>query len=1138
MNRRVVLLLPPFYTPWTPPLGISLLKAHLERHGHPTTCVDFNTDPSLWATHHEYFATLQRHERITINDGYSKLWHVLDSHLLARLNGADHEACKRLLATIIPVYGMAWDEALLEDLLPIVDRHLARLEQAIAQCTDFSDVAFVGTSTYTTSLASSLFVLRWVKSRFPHIKTVMGGGVFADDLAIGSDNLETLLREYPFVDHVIVGEGEQLLRRLVSGGFAGKRLIRIDDLLLSKTLDMNDVPLPSFTDFDLRNYHHLTIEGARSCPFQCTFCSETIQWGDYRKKSKGLLASQVVELARTYGNNTFFMGDSLMNPYIMDLSKGLLELGANVLYDGYLRADKIAMNRPRVREWARSGLYRVRLGIESASRNVLEIMDKMTSPEVISEVLKSLSAAGIRTTTYWIAGHPGETASDFEETLDFVREHRDYIYELEAHPFYHHPYGQVASRRYQSRSLYPDEVTRIIKFQTWDIVGCSPDRQERYERLRRMAEVASECGLVNIYSMAERYQAEARWLALHPLAREIYKGTHANVRRPSPTASLARLKAALPAPRANEGALVYRIDIQGKLDPQKLAEALEALIAHDDTLRASGAGGPATDLFSVHEAPPGDAEPAVRALARGLSAQVEAQAEAPVRVGFVAGEDGGALLLAARRGVADGASVAMLAEELFRLHAQLSEGLPPALPRLSAAPDVLAGAFGGLAFDAARPPAGPLGAAASLRATMPAEQIEQALTAGARAWGATPLEVSLVVLARCAEGWAEGPVVVAAQEDLRVRDPRLVGTLGPLVRWSSLALSGLQDGAERATAQVLENVRRLRAAEPAPEAAGAFLALALEHLGKLPFLDDERFHPAGVVVDEDAPIEARSVLVTPVRRRGDVEIVIRHGSEARALAARVAERLPAVLAAIVEEAGACVAAKELWERARDSKAGAVVAEIATGPAAPGSVRSGLVALSVQVRVAPQLAGSTGISPASAALAACVTLLVRLCGAEELLFAYGRRACLPLAVRVGWTQSFRALALHAGAQLAERTALAARLPDGEPPRDARLPELAFALRVPGELGEGSAWASGVELGFEVTETPEMLEIAIWYRPDRFDAARMELLGRHLGRTLDAGLANPDVAVGDMELEEARPARVGGALAALEGDQFAF
>jgi hypothetical protein len=46
-------------------------------------------------------------------------------------------------------------------------------------------------------------------------------------------------------------------------------------------------------------------------------------------------------LAKRHGRRSFFMGDSLMNPYIDELARALLEQNADLRYDGYLRADRL-----------------------------------------------------------------------------------------------------------------------------------------------------------------------------------------------------------------------------------------------------------------------------------------------------------------------------------------------------------------------------------------------------------------------------------------------------------------------------------------------------------------------------------------------------------------------------------------------------------------------------------------------------------------------------------------------------------------------------------------------------------------------------------------------------------------------------
>jgi len=520
LGKRIVLVKPPYFAPLTPPLGIAILKTFLEQHGFEAVCIDLNVDPDLWGMHHKYFAALQSLESVSLNDGYSKLWWILNAHLLAKANGADSKMCERILRAVIPIYDIRFDGNVIRTLIALVDNFYKTLDVLIDRI-NWADSAVVGTSTYTTSLGPSLFLLKKVKQKHPDIMTVMGGGIFADDLALGSDNLNTLLNEYPWIDHVVLGEGEALLLKLLQGELAHKRLLSLADLS-GKVLPMQDIPIPDFSDFNIKYYTLLSLEGARSCPFQCNFCSETIQWGEYRKKPIELLADQMVSLANKY-HNAFFMGDSLMNPYINALAENLVGRGANVRYDGYLRADKPVSNMRLVKHWSDSGLFRARLGIESGSARVLTLMNKQTTPGTISEALRTLAEQGIRTTTYWIVGFPGETEEDFAETCDFIREHHQNIYELEAHPYHYYPYGQVASRMHESYSLYPDDVTEVIKFRVWDIIQVKPDRLERYKRLRHITALATELGLPNIYSVTDRYRAEDRWRVLHHLATKVYQ---------------------------------------------------------------------------------------------------------------------------------------------------------------------------------------------------------------------------------------------------------------------------------------------------------------------------------------------------------------------------------------------------------------------------------------------------------------------------------------------------------------------------------------------------------------------------------------------------------------------------------------
>jgi radical SAM superfamily enzyme YgiQ (UPF0313 family) len=1064
LDGQIMLVKPPYFTPWTPPLGIAILKSFLAQHGFAATCFDFNVDPELWGMHHKYFATLQKLENVSINDGYSKLWWILSAHMLAYVNGAGRAGCARVLATSIPLFGIKYDRAASDALIPLVERFFDRLAERTDEI-DLSHFAAVGTSTYTTSLAASLFVLRRVKEKYPHLLTVMGGGIFADDLALGSDNLNTLIAEYPYVDHMILGEGELLLLKLLEGEFAHKRVISIADLH-GKTLAMGDVPTPDFTDLELSPYYQLTIEGARSCPFQCSFCSETIQWGDYRKKPTDVFVDQVVELARRHDNNAFFMGDSLMNPYLNAFASTLIERQAGIVYDGYLRADKPVANRQFVRRWAASGLYRVRLGIESAAARVLDAMDKMTTPQVISDVLKTLAGQGIRTTTYWIVGFPGETEEDFQETCDFIRAHHQFIYELEAHPYYYYPYGQIGSRLYQCHALYPTEVTDVIKFKLWEIDDVTPPRDVRYDRLRRISKLAAELGLPNIYTMAERYAAEERWFQLHPLAAEVYGRT--DHRRPAARPSGVIRPVA--AERVSEGhetatalVLCYRMKIGKRLDERVLAAALTQLLRYNETLQlslvdgalcAAPADGPATgdEALSVwRDADGDDAATAISRHLQQLATEMRPERGRSVHALLVPrADDAAELFLLAHRGVADSRSVVLLCEDLFRIYEQLAHerevSLRPVEKTFGEYVEELTAWHG--AVGARTDATAGLAPARRTETTVEPERetnsethtapVEKVLALDAallarlrgrrlREADTEPGEVLVVallnVLARELLGAELGALDLLL--DQRAAEPALAYTTGPLTGISRLAPAAWNavehwPAGQRAGLSWLAGIAgngaagdKATGAEASGDAACGDVLLNLEYLVAEPWLGGEEWHGAGFVPGAGVgPRGGYALELVPVVSVERVEVRCRYR-----LTPRVSQIVERVAAALADEvvgllvcAEAYAAAREFWLAIFSRNAPAANVPLTVEAGANGDTKFVARPFTVESALLAKLGAEAEADEPTVLLAAFALLLSRLSGQQDVVVATSRDdgrgpSTCPLRLSPLWEMSF-------------------------------------------------------------------------------------------------------------------------------------
>jgi len=399
----------------------------------------------------------------------------------------------------------------------IIAETYTRLEKYIIQLLEREKPTILGLSVYIGTIPASLFTFRLTRERYPHIKTVMGGGIFNGLMAATSPNLEFFLEKTgDYIDKLVIGEGEVLFLKLLRGEFpASQRVVSLRDIN-GEVLDLSSLDIPDMSDFELQYYPYLTSYASRSCPFQCSFCSDPVLWGRYRKKKAPQVASELIMARKTYGSQLFVMSDLLMNPIATDLANELLKADVSVYWDTHFRIGPEVCDPKNTLLWRRGGLYRVQLGTESGSQRVLDLMSKKITVEQIKTAISALAYAGIKTTTYWVIGHPGETEEDFQKTLDLIEELKSDIYEAETNPFWYVPNGQVSGDKWASGSkfLYPQWARELLLIQQW-VVNEEPSREVRYSRVNRFAQHCKKLGIPNPYSMIDIHHADQRWKKLH-----------------------------------------------------------------------------------------------------------------------------------------------------------------------------------------------------------------------------------------------------------------------------------------------------------------------------------------------------------------------------------------------------------------------------------------------------------------------------------------------------------------------------------------------------------------------------------------------------------------------------------------------
>lgn len=535
--NKVLLMSLPFNDPQIPPLGISLIKGFLKDYGYEVTTIDANVEIQFRDIQDKYFNIISRYlPEYKMGNFYSMRLDVIQNHMMAYLNYTgklgkctidgldllesnikmDYEELVKII-----IYKTFYVALELKDLIKldrIVEVYFEKLESYILEHIKNEKTSYLGLAVNSVTLPSSLYVFKIVKDKYPHITTVAGGGIFADELAVNSANLEYFVDHTPYIDKIIIGEGERVWLKILEGELCSKQ----------KLYTLKDIPedlvgtlffsTPDLSDFDINSYPYIPAYTSLGCPFNCNFCTIPIQWGKYRQKEPKQVAKEFVELSRKYGSQLLYVIDSILNPVISELAQELLRLDTPIYWDGSLRVSDDVSNIQNTLLWRKSGFYRARIGIETGSQRLLNVMDKKITVEQIKSSVSSLANAGIKTTTFWIIGYPGETEQDFQETLNLVEELKDDLYETTFRPYLY--YKTVDGKddnnagNVEGIQLYPKDKKDKLIIETW-IPNCEPSREEIYNRLNRFHQHINKLGVSNPYTLYELDKADKRWLELH-----------------------------------------------------------------------------------------------------------------------------------------------------------------------------------------------------------------------------------------------------------------------------------------------------------------------------------------------------------------------------------------------------------------------------------------------------------------------------------------------------------------------------------------------------------------------------------------------------------------------------------------------
>lgn len=329
-------------------------------------------------------------------------------------------------------------EGIFDRIQSILGDHLDKVVAEVAALSP--DV--VGLTTCFGQLFANLSFARRLKEASPRTKVVLGGSTVSSKVG------PSLLGEYPFLDYVIQGEGEQpflaLVRRLATGATdlvgvqgvlsRGGAAQKPDGVALWETRGMDELPLPDYDAYAAQAEQHgflwvLPIEGSRGCwwdrtrrtgdPKQtCHFCNLNVQWNGYREKTTPRLVSEMVQLSERYGNGAIFFLDNIIR------SQGIEEFARGIIGSGRDFALFYEM-RAHVSPWEilllwDAGVRFVQFGIEGLSPSFLKRIGKGTSVITNLQAMKTCHELEISNNANLLTKYPGSTPEEVSETVENI----------------------------------------------------------------------------------------------------------------------------------------------------------------------------------------------------------------------------------------------------------------------------------------------------------------------------------------------------------------------------------------------------------------------------------------------------------------------------------------------------------------------------------------------------------------------------------------------------------------------------------------------------------------------------------------------------------------------------------------------
>ncbi len=396
MNKLILINCPPWGVVM-PPLGIAYLSAYLKSKGVYADILDLN---------------LALYEQA--DSKQQIFWQLDEINRIKPLNIA-------------------------ENIFQTFEKNIDQFAQSL------SEYQIIGFS--TNNLISAIFAgfaAKKIKILYPDKIIILGGpGIYHswDRKTVDKEN----------IDFFIIGEGEEALLKFINEFEVNQSpdylCSRVPGLLYAKdsanvrylpwqpVKDINSLAYPTFEEFELNKYnkstkyHPLPMLMSRGCINQCSYCIDWYICSDFRMRRPEQIIEEMKFLKQKYKITHIEFNDLLCNGNLHALHKLCRLMQQEKLDLTWISYAAIRKNMTQelLDDMKLAGCNSLCYGLESGSDAILNKMNKHYSSADAQAVIEKTFKANIQVSVNIIVGFPGETKTDFQQTIDFIRRNSQYI---------------------------------------------------------------------------------------------------------------------------------------------------------------------------------------------------------------------------------------------------------------------------------------------------------------------------------------------------------------------------------------------------------------------------------------------------------------------------------------------------------------------------------------------------------------------------------------------------------------------------------------------------------------------------------------------------------------------------------------